>query len=75
MNARYSLLLVTFMLVLLAGCSTSSESPRSSPTPRDTPIPRESAPAFSLPDQNGATYDFRPGDGKARILVFYMGYF
>jgi cytochrome oxidase Cu insertion factor (SCO1/SenC/PrrC family) len=75
MNVKYPLLLVTFMLALFSGCSSSSEAPGSSPTPAGTPLSRESAPAFSLPDQDGATYDFRPGDGKARILVFYMGYF
>lgn len=33
------------------------------------------AKAFSLKDLNGQTYTLTPGDGRAHVLVFYMGYF
>ena len=33
------------------------------------------APGFTLRDVQGKSYVVRPGDGKAHLLVFYMGYF
>ncbi|MBI4328625.1 MAG: hypothetical protein HY685_02020 [Chloroflexi bacterium] len=30
---------------------------------------------FSLLDGFGQTYTLKPGDGRAHLLVFYMGYF
>jgi len=33
------------------------------------------APGFSLRDPYGQSYTLSPGDGKAHVLVIYMGYF
>ena len=33
------------------------------------------APAFTLKDPSGQSFSVSPGDGKAHVLVFYMGYF
>lgn len=71
---RLSALLIALLAIAaFAGCS--SDDGAKSQGAASQASAREQAPAFALPDQNGATYDFRPGDGKALILVFYMGYF
>lgn len=35
----------------------------------------QTAPGFSLKDQNGQTYTLNPGDGRPHVLAFYMGNF
>ena len=35
----------------------------------------QQAPRFTLSEASGDSYEFRPGDDKVHLFVFYMGYF
>lgn len=62
------LLLATLLLIaILSACGGDN--------PSQSAGVGDQAPAFTLSDQRGETYDFTPGDGKDHVLVFYMGYF
>lgn len=53
----------------------SSSAPASAGKPATAALIGKPAPGFSLQDVNGQSYTLTPGDGKAHLLVFYMGYF
>lgn len=65
----------------LFGYSGLRKQATSSPNASDLAAPAhraevgKPAPAFALNDPYGQTYTLQPGDGKAHVLVFYMGYF
>ena len=53
----------------------SKSSPTNNTVPSNVTAVSRPAPGFSLKDPYGQTYTLKPGDGKAHLLVFYMGYF
>jgi cytochrome oxidase Cu insertion factor (SCO1/SenC/PrrC family) len=61
-------LLAAFVLIAILSACGSDNASQSTGTGAQ-------APAFTLSDQSGQTYNFTPGDGKDHVLVFYMGYF
>ena len=61
-------LLAAFLLIaILSACGGDDAS--------ESAMAGDQAPAFTLSDQFGETYNFTPGDGRDHVLVFYMGYF
>ena len=57
------------------GSSAQSTGTPNSAAPPGVAAVGQSAPGFALNDSYGQTYALTPGDGRAHILVFYMGNF
>ena len=57
------------------GPSAQSTSALNPAVPLSVAAVGQLAPGFALNDPYGQTYALTPGDGRARLLVFYMGNF